>query len=79
VFGVDEYFMNNSGLETSLGRNFTGFDIENNNYVCIVGSDFKRTAERHVPIDKTISIRGARFKVIGMLKEKALLLVTNRI
>jgi putative ABC transport system permease protein len=27
VLGVDEYFMNNSGLETSLGRNFTGFDI----------------------------------------------------
>jgi putative ABC transport system permease protein len=23
VLGVDEYFMNNSGLETSLGRNFT--------------------------------------------------------
>jgi putative ABC transport system permease protein len=42
VFGVDEYFMNNSGLETSLGRNFTGFDIENNNYVCIVGSDFEK-------------------------------------
>jgi putative ABC transport system permease protein len=28
------------GLETNLGRNFTGFDIDNNNYVCVVGSDF---------------------------------------
>ncbi|TDE06117.1 ABC transporter permease [Flavobacterium hiemivividum] len=71
VVGVDEYFMTNSGLETSLGRNFTGFDIENNNYVCIVGSDFGKGLLKDVnPIDKTISIRGARFKVIGILKEK---------
>ncbi len=71
VLGVDEYFMNNSGLETSLGRNFTGFDIENNNYVCIVGSDFEKGLLKDInPIDKTISIRGARFKVIGLLKEK---------
>jgi putative ABC transport system permease protein len=39
VIGVDEHFMTNSGLETNLGRNFTGFDIDNNNYVCVVGSD----------------------------------------
>jgi putative ABC transport system permease protein len=41
--GVDEHFMTNSGLETNLGRNFTGFDIDNNNYVCVVGSDFGRS------------------------------------
>ncbi|MFT7165126.1 MAG: putative ABC transport system permease protein, partial [Flavobacterium sp.] len=71
VLGVDEYFMNNSGLETSIGRNFTRFDIENNNYVCIVGSDFEKGLLKDInPIDKTISIRGARFKVIGILKEK---------
>ena len=71
VIGVDEHFMTNSGLETSLGRNFTGFDIDNNNYVCVVGSDFGKGLLKDInPIDKTISIRGARFKVIGILKEK---------
>lgn len=71
VLGVDEYFMTNSGLETSLGRNFTGFDIDNNNYVCVVGSDFEKGLLKDInPLDKTISIRGARFKVIGVLKEK---------
>jgi putative ABC transport system permease protein len=71
VVGVDEYFMTNSGLETSLGRNFTGFDIDNNNYVCVVGSDFSKGLLKDInPIDKIISIRGARFKVIGILKEK---------
>lgn len=71
IVGVDEFFMTNSGLETSSGRNFTGFDIENNAYVCVVGSDFEKGLLKDVnPIDKTISIRGAKFKVIGVLKEK---------
>ena len=71
IVGVDEFFMTNSGLETSSGRNFTGFDIENNAYVCVVGSDFEKGLLKDVnPIDKIISIRGAKFKVIGVLKEK---------
>tara|TARA_R110000868_G_scaffold55933_13_gene173663 strand:- start:2090 stop:3334 length:1245 start_codon:yes stop_codon:yes gene_type:complete len=71
VIGVDEYFITNSGLETSLGRNFNTFDIANNNYVCVVGSDFEKGLLKDVnPLNKTISIRGARFKVIGVLKEK---------
>jgi putative ABC transport system permease protein len=71
IVGVDEYFITNSGLETSLGRNFTGFDIQNNSYSCIVGSDFQKGLLKDInPIDKIISIRGAKFKVIGVLKEK---------
>lgn len=71
IVGVDEFFIVNSGLETSLGRNFTGFDIQNNTYTCIVGSDFQKGLLKDVnPIDKIISIRGAKFKVIGVLKEK---------
>jgi putative ABC transport system permease protein len=71
VVGVDEHFLGNSGLQTTLGRNFTGFDIDNNAYVCVVGSDFEKGLLKDVnPIDKIISIRGAKFKVIGVLKEK---------
>jgi len=71
IVGVDEFFMTNSGLETSAGRNFTGFDIDNNAYVCVVGSDFEKGLLKDVnPIDKIISIRGAKFRVIGVLKEK---------
>lgn len=71
IVGVDEHFLTNSGLETSSGRNFTGFDIQNNAYVCVVGSDFSKGLLKDMnPIDKVISIRGAKFKVIGILKEK---------
>lgn len=70
VVGADEYFLPNSGLETTKGRNFNTFDISNNNYVCIVGSDFEKGLLKDVnPIDKIISVRGARFRVIGVLKE----------
>jgi putative ABC transport system permease protein len=71
VLGADENFLPNSGLELTKGRNFNNFDTGNNNYVCILGSDFEKGLFKDVnPIDKTISIRGARFKVIGVLKER---------
>jgi putative ABC transport system permease protein len=71
IVGVDEHFISNSGLEINLGRSFNQFDIDNNTYSCIVGSDFEKGLLKDVnPIDKIISIRGARFKVIGVLKEK---------
>ena len=71
VLGIDEHYVVNSGLETTKGRNFTGFDISNNTYACILGSDFEKDLFKDTnPIDKVISIRGAKFKVIGVLKEK---------
>ena len=72
VLGIDEYFLTNSGLEVTQGRNFNPFDISNNVYSCIVGSDFatKGLLKDINPIGKTLSIRGAKFKVIGVLKEK---------
>ncbi|RZJ64151.1 MAG: FtsX-like permease family protein [Flavobacterium sp.] len=71
VVGADEMFLPNKGLEISQGRNFTTFDVQNNAYVCIVGSDFEKGLLKNTnPIDKVISIRGARFRVIGVLKEK---------
>lgn len=71
IVGVDEHFISNSGLETTSGRSFNQFDIDNNTYSCVVGSDFEKGLLKDVnPIDKVISIRGARFKVIGVLKEK---------
>ena len=72
VLGIDDYFLTNSGLEVTQGRNFNSFDISNNVYSCIVGSDFAtRGLLKDVnPIGKTLSIRGAKFKVIGVLKEK---------
>ena len=71
VLGIDDNYIPNKGLELSKGRNLNSFDVANNNYVCVVGSNFEKGLFDGVnPIDKTISIRGAKFRVIGLLKEK---------
>ncbi|WP_412464502.1 ABC transporter permease [Flavobacterium mekongense] len=72
VLGIDEYYLTNSGLEVTQGRNFNSFDISNNVYACVVGSDFvtKGLLKDINPIDKIISVRGTKFRVIGVLKEK---------
>lgn len=71
VLGVDQQFMFNSGLNIYKGRDFTSFDIENNINVCVVGADFEKGLFKDLnPLNQIISIRGAKFKVIGVLKAK---------
>ena len=71
VLGINEYYLENTGAEIESGRNFNVFDIQNNNNVCIVGSDFlKSLFVNDNPIGKRISIRGVKFKVIGVLQSK---------
>lgn len=71
VYGVNEHYLDNNGTKVDEGRNFTYFDIENNNKVCLIGSDFlKSLFKNDNPIGATISIRGSKFKVIGVLESK---------
>ncbi|MCC8359146.1 ABC transporter permease [Salinimicrobium sediminilitoris] len=71
VLGVNENYVSNSGLSIEEGRDFSIFDIENNNNVAIIGGDVKSgILEGLEPLDRTISIRGVKFRVIGVLESK---------
>ena len=71
VYGVNENYLDNTGTDVEQGRNFTIFDIQNNTKVCLIGPDFlKSLFENENPINKTISIRGVKFKIIGILESK---------
>jgi len=71
VYGVNEHYLDNTGSKVEIGRNFTFFDIQNNSKVCVIGSDFlKQLFRDEDPIDKVISIRGVRFRIIGVLESK---------
>lgn len=72
VFGADENYLETSGYELQEGRNFTPPEILSGNNLVILGSEiayslFPKNAK---PIDKIISIGGAKYKVIGVLKSK---------
>jgi len=71
VIGVNENYLTNSGLKLENGREFNYFDIQNNNKVAILGADFADGLFKNMnPINKTISVRGAKFQVIGILESK---------
>ena len=71
VYGVNENYLDNTGTLVDQGRNFTVFDIQNNTKVCLIGPDFlKSLFENENPLNKTISIRGVKFKIIGILESK---------
>lgn len=71
VYGVNQHYLQNTGTKVDRGRELNVFDITNNNKVCVIGSDFyKNLFKNDDPINKTISIRGAKFKVVGVLEEK---------
>lgn len=71
VLGVNEFFLSNSGLALEEGRDFNYFDIQNNNNVAILGADFAAGLFKDTsPINKTISVRGVKFTVIGILESK---------
>ncbi len=71
VYGVNENYLDNTGTLIDQGRNFTVFDIQNNTKVCLIGPDFlKSIFENENPLNKTISIRGVKFKIIGILESK---------
>ncbi len=73
VLGVNENFLSNSGLNVETGRDLNVFDIRNNTNVAVLGADFakeKGLFKGADPIGKTISVRGAKFRVVGVLESK---------
>jgi len=71
VTGVNANYIENAGLNIGEGRGFSIFDIKNNARVCLIGSDMENELFQGLnPIGQTLSIRGNKFTVIGLLEEK---------
>lgn len=70
IIASDQYYLDIMNYTLDMGRNISIIDIENNNKVCIIGSE---TAETYFnmsnPINETIKIDGDNYTVIGVLKE----------
>jgi putative ABC transport system permease protein len=71
IIGANEHYIGNSGLDIESGRGLNVFDSSNSNSVAVIGSDLAKALFPDVnPLNKTISIRGSKFKVIGVLESK---------
>src|SRR5699024_10753191 len=71
VIGINENYLINSGIELASGRNLSPFDVQNNNNVCLIGSDLAKSLFANSnPLSQTISVRGMRLTGIGVMEAK---------
>ena len=71
IWASDENYIRTAGFEIDNGRDFSLQDIENNAHVAIIGPEVASTLMKDAdPIGKIISIRGEKFKIIGLTKTK---------
>jgi len=72
VLGTDENYLLTAGYEIGRGRNFSMNELQNGSYVALVGSEIIKTLFKkgEEPLDQLFTIGPAKFKLIGILKEK---------
>lgn len=72
VQGVDDNYLYTSGNEIRIGRNFTDEEINSGRNVVIVGDGVLKKIFKsgEDPLQKTISIGGGKYRVVGVLESK---------
>ncbi|MBT29950.1 MAG: ABC transporter [Thalassobius sp.] len=70
VAGIDEYYLGNKNYALEKGRNFSQAELMQGVNVAVIGQDLvKNLFEDEDPINKTIGIRGFKFKIVGVLEK----------
>lgn len=72
VRGLNTEYFNIRGLSVEKGRSFSAIEMQFNTRVAVIGSKIAGTLYKKSedPIGTYINLKGARFKVIGVLKER---------
>jgi putative ABC transport system permease protein len=71
VMGGDVNYLKISGYDIAMGRNFSDKDVESSSNVAIIGKEIKEKLFKKIdPIGQPIFVGGAKYRVIGVLKEK---------
>lgn len=71
VMAVDENFLLTGGFQLEAGRNFNKYEVEDAAAVALIGKDIKEDLfPNSDPLGAYLSIRGRRFRVIGLLASK---------
>ena len=71
VWAIDENFLLTNSLDIESGRGLTKFDNEQSRPVALIGGDIvKKLFENEDPLGKVISMRGHKFKIVGVMASK---------
>lgn len=72
IRGLNTEYFNVRGLSVEFGRSFSTIEMQFGSRVAVIGSKLKKTLykDSEEPIGSYITFKGARFKVIGVLKER---------
>jgi putative ABC transport system permease protein len=71
VVGGDENYLNTSGYDVELGRNFSEQEVQTGKNVTIIGSELAETLFKKQKAEgKIISVGASHYKIIGVLKSK---------
>lgn len=71
VIATDEFILQTDGYVLDEGRIFTRTEVEKGAAVALLGKDLKdQLFPGEAALDKTIALRGKRYRVIGLLAEK---------
>jgi putative ABC transport system permease protein len=69
--GADENYLKVAGYELAAGRNITKNDIEKGMHTALIGQEIKtQLFPNESPLNKSITIGGGKFRVVGILEEK---------
>lgn len=71
VMGGDENYLRVSGYEVAMGRNFTSKEVLSAGNVVLLGKELKDKLFKNTsPIGQSVFVGGAKYRVVGVLKEK---------
>lgn len=79
VNGCNEEYFALKGLEFEKGRGFSKFEVSHGTQVTVIGHKIYETVFKNNedPIGQQITFMGAKFKIIGLMKEKGRLAEDN--
>lgn len=70
-FGVSSGFENIRGFDIQKGRYFSEFEMNSGKNICILGDEIANKLFGNIdPIDKTITIKGHKTRVVGIFKKE---------
>jgi putative ABC transport system permease protein len=70
IIGANEHYLSAKAFNLEKGRNFSNYELQQGTYVAIIGYEVADLLfKKDNPLDKIVSVRGAHYRVIGVIEK----------